>query len=139
MRTLGSSCCSLWFVPSTRLTFKTKAGQHIRLVRALVLVRAGKIEHCRYPPAFPVRLVAQGHPELGRLAGKQPGQLPGHLLGDQGTEAFHVQLDPDAGCLAQDFSHCLSFLVGEGGSAAAEGRTVYDQRPHAIGGRRTPY
>jgi hypothetical protein len=104
MRTLGSSCCSLCFVTSTRLTFKPDAGQHIRLVRTLVLVRAGEIEHRRYPPAFPVRLVAQRHPELGRIRREQPGQVLSHLLGhplaELLPEALHIQLDLDACGLA---------------------------------------
>jgi hypothetical protein len=88
-----------------RLTFKPQPGQHVRLVRALVLMRAGQIEHRRHPLPFPVRLVAQGGPELTGFAREQPGQLLGHLLGDQDTEPFHVQLHPDTGGLAQDFGH----------------------------------
>jgi hypothetical protein len=73
-------------------------------------VRAGEIKHRRHPPPFPVRLVAQCRPELGNLAREQPGQLLGHLFGDQDTEPLHVQLHPDTGGLAQDFGHRPSFL-----------------------------
>jgi hypothetical protein len=88
-----------------RLTFKPQPGQNVRLVRTLILVRAGQIEHRGHPSAFPVRLVAQGGPELRRLAREQPGQLLGYLLGDQDAETFHVQFHPDTGRLAQDFGH----------------------------------
>jgi hypothetical protein len=77
-------------------------------------VRAGEIEHRGHPPAFPVRLVAQRRPELASFAWEQPGQLLGHLLGDQDAESLHVQLHPDACGLAQDFGHRLSFLVSWG-------------------------
>jgi hypothetical protein len=88
-----------------RLTFKPQAGQHVRLVRALILVRAGQIEHRGDSLAMAERLLAQHRPELTRVGREQAGKLLRHLRGDQPAELVDVQLDPDARGLPHVHGH----------------------------------